>query len=98
MPDGDIHIEPNHFSCGVAENHSQEEQIADQSHCLDVSLQGVTSHHHQRSRTINQLPPLAMVPLGPPTVIAQPQQKSPRSTPVVAQPPLQSLQSVILLI
>jgi hypothetical protein len=103
MPDGDVHLEQSHAHCTFAEEADPAEATAlisdhcdPQGACLDVALGGDASHHHLRD--IVQLAPPALVPLGPPIILAltDPNPVSPLA--IVPLPQLISLQSVVLLI
>ena len=105
MPGGEVHMEQSHSPCGLAGNRLataealtlNNNRVEDQGHhCLDVPLGGEASNPHQINFV--QLPVPAMVPLGPPIVLALIDKKPFSFAPALTPPQLASLQSVVLLI
>lgn len=103
MPDGAVHLEESHFSCGLDADHSPAHQQAelcrgDQGgeQCWDIML-GVDASGQQQ-RCPAQLTTPVMQPLGP-SIVAAPAERMPfPPLPAVRSSQLHFLQSVILLI
>lgn len=105
-PDGTVHLEQNHSSCGLAgkecsattnEFTLSNNQTEGQDHCQDVTLGENASNRHHKDTV--QLPVPAITSVGQPIVLTL-SNKKPfiPLTPASIPPQLVSLKSIILLI